>query len=77
MKNTNAIDKIIKELSMKDYLRMNPKKADGTSKYKKHRPYLLSDETMEALEVKKQYLSDTINEEEYKTFCLHYNLRTV
>ena len=34
MKNINAIDKIIKELSIKDYLAMNPRKADGRPKYK-------------------------------------------
>lgn len=76
MKNTNAIDKIISELSMKDYLVMNPRKVDGRPKYKSHRPYTLSDETLEFLEIKKQYLSDRINEEEYKTYCLRYNVRT-
>ena len=44
MKNTNAIDKIIAELAMKDYLQANPKKADGRPKYKKYHPYSLSDE---------------------------------
>lgn len=75
MKNTNAIDKIISELSMKDYLQMNPI-VNGKKKYKTHKPYNLSDDTMEALEVKKQYTNDIITEEEYKTYCLHYNLRT-
>ena len=32
MKNTNAIDKIIAELAMKDYLQANPKKADKKPK---------------------------------------------
>ena len=77
MKNINAIDKIIKELSIKDYLAMNPRKADGRLKYKKHHPYSLSDDTLEALDIKNQYLSDQITEEEYKTYCLRYNLRTV
>lgn len=77
MKNTNAIDKIIAELSRKDYLQYNPRKADGRAKYKTHRPYSLSDETLEALEIKKQYLHDEITEEEYKAYCLRYNLRTV
>ena len=76
MKNINAIEKIISELSMKDYLQMNPI-INGKRKYKKHRSYSLSDETLEALEIKNQYLSDQINEEEYKTYCLRYNLRTV
>ena len=69
MKNTNAIDKIISELAMKDYLQANPKKADG-------RPNSLSDETNEAREIKRQYLADEITEEEYKSWCLKYNLRT-
>ncbi len=75
MKNTGSIDKIISELSMKDYLVMNPV-VNGKKKYKTHRPYTLSDETLEALEVKKQYLNEQITEEEYKSFCLRYNLRT-
>lgn len=74
MKNINAIEKIIKELSMKDYLTMNPVDKDGRRKYAHHRPYSLSDETLEALEVKKQYLHDEISEEEYKAWCLKYNL---
>ena len=76
MKNTNAIDKIIAELAMKDYLQANPKKTDGRSKYKKYHPYSLSDETNEAREIKRQYLADEITEEEYKSWCLKYNLRT-
>ena len=76
MKNTNAIDKIIAELAMKDYLQANPKKADGKLKYKKYHPYSLSDETNEAREIKRQYLADEITEEEYKSWCLKYNLRT-
>ena len=76
MKNTNAIDKIISELAMKDYLQANPKKADGRPKYKKYHPYSLSYETNEAREIKRQYLADEITEEEYKSWCLKYNLRT-
>ena len=76
MKNTNTIDKIISELAMKDYLQANPKKADGRPKYKKYHPYSLSDETNEAMEIKRQYLADEITEEEYKSWCLKYNLRT-
>lgn len=76
MKNTNTIDKIIAELAMKDYLQANPKKADGRPKYKKYHPYSLSDETNEAREIKRQYLADEITEEEYKSWCLKYNLRT-
>lgn len=74
MKNINAIEKIIKELSMKDYLTMNPVDKDGRRKYAHHRPYSLSSETLDALEIKKQYLHDEISEEEYKAWCLRYNL---
>lgn len=73
-KNINAIEKIIKELSMKDFLVMNPIDKDGRRKYAYHRPYSLSDETKEALEIKEQYLADEITEEEYKGYCLKYNL---
>ena len=38
--------------------------------------YTLSQETMEAREIKRQYLADEITEEEYKSWCLKYNLRT-
>ena len=75
MKNANAIDKIISDLSMKDFLRMNPI-VNGKRKYKKHRPYTLSDGTLEALDIKKQYQNEQITEEEYKAYCLRYNLRT-
>ena len=75
MKNINSIDKIIAELAMKDYLRANPVK-NGKRVYETHRPYSLSIETNEAREIKNQYLNDEINEEEYKTWCLRYNLRT-
>lgn len=59
---------------MKDYLTMNPVDKDGRRKYTHHRPYSLSIETLEALEIKRQYLHDEISEEEYKSWCLKYNL---
>lgn len=74
-KNYAAIEKIIAELAMKDYLAMNPRLSNGRQKYKKHRQYILSDETNEAREIKSDYLSGKITEEEYKTWCLKYNLR--
>ena len=74
MKNVNAINKIISELAMKDYLSYNPRLANGKSKYKKYRPYTLSTETNEAREILHQYLHDKITEEEYKSWCLRYNL---
>ena len=74
MKNVDAINKIISELAMKDYLAYNPRLANGKPKYKKHRPYTLSEETNEAREILHQYLHDKITEEEYKSWCLRYNL---
>lgn len=76
-KNINAIEKIIAELAMKDFCAMNPINKDGRRRYTHHRPYSLSAETNEAREIKRQYLADEISEAEYKTYCLHYNLRTV
>ena len=72
--NCNAIDKIIAELAMRDYLAYNPRKADGRPKYKKHHPYTLSPETNEAREIKHDYLTGKISEEEYKAWCLRWNL---
>jgi len=74
MKNTNAIDKIIAECAMKDYLAFNPRKKDGKPKYKKHRPYTLSSETNAARAVRADYVANRISENEYKAFCLRYNL---
>lgn len=74
MKNTNAIDKIIGELAKKDYLRYNPRRNDGRPKYKKHHPYTLSPETEEARQIKNDYLNNLITENEYKAYCLKYNL---
>ena len=73
-KNIGAIEKIIKELAMKDFLSMNPVDKDGRRKYSHHRPYSLSAETMEAVEIKNQYIADEITEEEYKVWCMRYNL---
>lgn len=75
MKNTNGIDKIIAELAFKDYRRANPLKTNGRPKFKKYHPYTLSAETNEAREIKEDYLRDRITEEEYKAWCLRYNLR--
>ncbi len=69
MKNIEAINKIIGELAMKDYLAYNP-----IGKYKKHHPYTLSPECMETRAIRDSYLKDEINEEEYKAWCLRYNL---
>ena len=74
MKNVNSIDKIIAELAMKDYRAANPLKANGRPKCKKHHQYTLSVETEEARQIKIDYLADKISEEEYKAWCLKYNL---
>lgn len=73
-KNINAIEKIISELAMKDFLVMNPIDKDGRRRYAHHRPYSLSNETNEAREIKRQYLANEITEAEYKGWCLRYNL---
>lgn len=73
-KNINAIEKIIAQLALKDYYTYNPRRKDGRPKYKKHRPYTLSPATNEARQIKHDYLHDIITEEEYKAYCLKYNL---
>ena len=72
--NTNAIDKIISQLAMKDFLRYNPRTKAGKPKYKKHHPYTLSPETNEAREIKAKYIAGAIDENEYKAYCLKFNL---
>ena len=74
MKNTAAIDKIIGQLAYKDYLAYNPRNSKGMPIYKKYHPYTLSPETNEAREIRRQYLEDEISEEEYKAWCLRWNL---
>lgn len=75
MKNTNAIDKIIATLAMKDYLAYNPRRKDGRPKYKTFHTYTLSAETNEARGIKDDYIHDRITEAEYKAYCLRFNLR--
>ena len=72
MKNYNAIDKIISELALTDYKRVNGNKRPMA----KNKPYSLGQETTEALKIKKQYSNDEITEEQYKAYCLKYNLIT-
>ena len=74
MKNTGAIDKIIASLAMQDYLRNNPINIDGTRKKKRYVSYSLSPETNEARSIKNEYLNDDITEDEYKAWCLRWNL---
>lgn len=75
MKNVTAIDKIIAQLAMRDYLAYNPRKADGKPKYKRYHPYTLSSETNEARQIKQDYLQNNITEEQYKAWCLRWNLK--
>ena len=84
MKNTSAIGKIIAELSKRDYearcKKLTKNQVDnirhGNKTLSDCGGYTLSQETNEAREIKKQYLADEITEEEYKSWCLKYNLRT-
>lgn len=69
-KNLNAINKIIKELSFRDFL------AATRNFHRKIKSYSLSTKTLEAMKVKYDYINERITEEEYKGFCLNYNLRT-
>lgn len=69
-KNTNAIDKIIGEMSMQCYLSAR-RKTRGHLK-----SYSLSAECLEAIQTKRDYIAGKISEEEYKAYCLQYNLRT-
>lgn len=74
MKNTNAVDKIIAELCLREYKKANPKpkmNKNGTTNYK---PYSLTTEINDFRQLKTDYLQDIITEEEYKAQCLKYNL---
>lgn len=70
-KNLNAINKIIKELSYRDFV------AATRNFTMKIESYSLSTETLEAMKVKYDYINERITEGEYKGFCLNYNLRTM
>ena len=74
MKSTAAIDKIIAELAHRDYRAYNPILPNGRLKYSKYRPYTLSPETNEAREIKNDYINNKITEEQYKAYCLRYNM---
>ena len=83
-KNTNAIDKIIAELSKRDYEARCKKLTkgqinnirQGKKTLSDYDGYTLSEETMEAYEIKYDYLNGIITEEAYKGYCLSYNRRT-
>ena len=84
-KNTNAIDKIIKELATRDYksaAKTYPKaykEYNAGIRTRKPRGYYqfsysLGIETEAALQVKNDYAKGIITESEYKAYCLKYNL---
>lgn len=83
MKNVNAIDKIIKQLSLRDYkakcAKLTPAQkrniSIGRNILSDYGGYTLSGETKEALSIKHDYLNDRISEAEYKSWCLKWNLR--
>ena len=78
-KNVKAIDKIIGKLSLNDYLlvwdKLTEKQKNNVRIGKKKISYTLSLETLEAIDIKREYIKDNITEEEYKSYCLRYNLR--
>ena len=79
MLNTNAIDKIIKTLSLRDYHAARAKLTKA-QKYKIMNgkmffSYTLSADTVEAIATKKDYLCKIIDEETYKAYCLKANLK--
>lgn len=84
-KNTKAIEKIIRELSYRDYnaryqkLTLSQKRnlAIGKKTLSDYDGYTLSEETMEAIRIKHDYQEGQISEAQYKTWCLKYNLRTM
>ena len=79
-KNVSAIDKIISNLSLRDYkakwdtLTEKQKESYRIGKNYGKFQYSLGQDTMAAIETKRDYLADKITEEKYKAFCLKYNL---
>ena len=79
-KNVSAIDKIISNLSLRDYkakwdtLTEKQKESYRIGKKYGQFQYTLGRDTMTAIETKRDYLADKITEEEYKAFCLEYNI---
>lgn len=79
-KNTGAIDKIIKTLSHRDYQTAlkkfwkTHKRFDRKGNLVQFLGYSLAYNTVEAIEIKHKYQDGKITEEEYKTWCLKWNL---
>lgn len=79
-KNTNAIDKIIAELSMISYNSAVKKLTESQKRKiregKTQFSYTLSADALDAIQIKRDYISGKITESEYKRYCIEYNLRT-
>jgi hypothetical protein len=69
IKNTNAIEKIVFEMSYKDMLAAREKFQH------RFKGYSLGQDTMEVVQMMRDYRADKVTEEEYKAFCLKYNLK--
>lgn len=83
-KNVNAINKIIKESSLRDYkarcAKLTKSQKHNISVGKKtlsdYGGYSLAEDTMEAIDIMHDYQDGKITEKDYKAFCLRYNLIT-
>lgn len=72
-KNYGAIDKIIAQLSKRDWLAQVKKNGKRKIRYGQFQ-YSLGIDTLEAIEIKNNYRNEKITEEEYKTWCLKWNI---
>lgn len=80
-KNTAAIDKIIAQLSHRDWkaayealIKRKGKINKRTGLPNRVESYTLGADTMEAVEIKHQYIKEEIGEDEYKAWCLKWNI---
>ena len=80
-KNLEAINKIIAELSHKDWKAAHDALIKKKGKYNKKtgmpnrvKSYTLGVDTKEAIDIRNAYVKDEITEEEYKAWCLRWNL---
>lgn len=72
-RNYAAIEKIIAQKSYRDY-KAALEKHRKRYKKKPFEGYTLAPDTLEAIEIKHDYLAGNITEEEYKAYCLKENL---
>lgn len=75
--NITLLEGLVAKYAMKDYERCNPRKKDGTPKYKKYHPYTLSPATNEAREMLHLAREDGIgkaDEEAVKGYLLQKRL---